>query len=936
MPRYAPLPSVSIDPRSEAQIVQQASQRVYEASNRTLNDFSAGNPLAVLLEGQAFAQGEFLFWANQLPDKILIEWIGPFLGAMRRLGTASVARALISITPTDVPVTIPAGTRVSTDSNLTGGESFSFLIDTDIIIPAGETTTFGSLTSEFVGSAYNVPALSINSPGSINIDGLTIVNPQPAVGGSDVETFDQVKERFFTLIRRRNPVSEQDWQDFFVDFYGVGTVTSVQPNRPSSGSYNYLRDYKNANGQISFFVLGPDGVELTAEQLARGQNVVNFSVPVELTGNLYPMTLSQAQYNLSLEVSATGQYSGNFKEASLNFRNSAYDILTPGNVFPVDSPPTVGDIDAAFYSTIPQASRYTNPNIVASSVYNTPVFLDSSSATYTRIRNFEISENLLSLNDLVETTLPVSTFYPVIEGFTPYSSAKKDQTIYGNLELRQIKLLTPGVFSQGDVVLYDDGTGLNLRVILDNVTIGSSLEIPGLIAQGKISAVKTFTPWVEGNSYQNTSGDLLDPQLVAYDYNADEFIPEGTGPANKRPGSFVWYVAKNFTLGNATNDLTGALASAKLGSAITVETLLPGNSYTAGQWIRTEQVGSGPNQEVDPYYYYVDTTKGAVTKYAYVETPFTYDQGNLTVSEYFNELVLEGILKNVSVLNGDNGLPIYKYKARFPVCQYLEYRANIGAEPSYYMAAKYFTPDSPDISDLISQQLVFPLAPSDYNKTKLEREIINGSVKKPIKMFTFFRGEQTFFREGSDVKAYTATQNVSPLFEFFVYLKNEIFVPTGSVTALDFLTHSQYVPFFNPEYSKYAEDVVLAEDGKNYYRVMTAFTPEATTISWTNTESVNTARQEEYRGNLLRIVRKYDCTEEVQAQLGSDISAIKLGVAQITLIPKNSSNTLNPKQHFTYVWENTDSPSSTPELSWYTGTEYPYSPPNYREGTFSL
>jgi len=72
MARYAPLPSVSIDPRTEAEIVQQASQRVYEASNQTLNDFSAGNPLSALLEGQAFAQGEFLFWANQLPDSILI------------------------------------------------------------------------------------------------------------------------------------------------------------------------------------------------------------------------------------------------------------------------------------------------------------------------------------------------------------------------------------------------------------------------------------------------------------------------------------------------------------------------------------------------------------------------------------------------------------------------------------------------------------------------------------------------------------------------------------------------------------------------------------------------------------------------------------------------------------------------------------------------
>jgi len=50
MARYAPLPSVNIDPRNEAEIVQAAAQRVYEASVQTLNDFSAGSPLMALLE----------------------------------------------------------------------------------------------------------------------------------------------------------------------------------------------------------------------------------------------------------------------------------------------------------------------------------------------------------------------------------------------------------------------------------------------------------------------------------------------------------------------------------------------------------------------------------------------------------------------------------------------------------------------------------------------------------------------------------------------------------------------------------------------------------------------------------------------------------------------------------------------------------------------
>ena len=39
--RYSPLPSVDLDPRNEAALVQAATQRVYEASGQTLNDFSA-------------------------------------------------------------------------------------------------------------------------------------------------------------------------------------------------------------------------------------------------------------------------------------------------------------------------------------------------------------------------------------------------------------------------------------------------------------------------------------------------------------------------------------------------------------------------------------------------------------------------------------------------------------------------------------------------------------------------------------------------------------------------------------------------------------------------------------------------------------------------------------------------------------------------------
>jgi hypothetical protein len=942
MARYAPLPSVSIDPRNEAEIVQAASQRVYQASGQTLNDFSAGNPLAALLEGQAFAQGEFLFWANQLPQSILIEWLGPFLGAMRRLGTPAVARLALTVPPSNTVTTIPAGTAFTTDANLTGGESFTFVTDAEIAIPAGESVAYATVASQYVGAIYNSPANSITGTSATSVDGLVATNPQPATGGSDVETYQEVQERFFTLIRRRNPVSAEDWQNFFIDFYGVGTQTSVQPNRPNQGTYNYVTDYLKPNGQVSFFVLGPDGVELNKSQLERGQNVVNYSVPVENQGHLYPITLSQVQYDLTVEIDANGAFGENLRDSSLNFRDRLFEVLRPGNVFPSTVDPTVSDVDAAFYSTFPASSRFVDPHIKISAAYNTPPLLEPAAATYTNVYTFEPTGSLLTLKDLVETTLPVPTYFPVLADFTPYSISKKDQTIYGNLVLQQIEFLVPGDYLQGQVCYWDPSAGGDgeLHIINENLTIGSQLDVAALITKGKISGIKTYSGWTVGNSYQETTGGgIYDPEIILYDYAADEFVPSPASlvPLSKRPGAFVWVVGQNFTLQPATNDITGAQTAFKLGAPVTPKILEPGISYSVGDWVYTPQIGSGPNPVADPFYNYVDVRLGVVNKYAYVEQAFTYEPNGRTISVYFDDLVEQTIVKEIVVQNADGGLPIYKYKPRFPAGTYLEYRQDSSATSEYYIAAKYFTPTSTNAQDLVNQGLVFPLYIDSvqYSSFVLAINDPNGTVKKPTRMFRFFKGDRTFFRQGSQVISYTATTNVHPLFEFYIYLQNGVFVETARYLPAQF-DSVDYVPYFDPAYVTYSEDTVLAVDGRNIYRVTLAFTPSETVVNWTNTTVVNTARNEEYAGNLLRYVDQYICEEAILSQLGRDISAIKLGIAQITLIPKNKGRFANSQEQVKFVWENTSTLAEVPQLSWSSGTAYPYSPPSYGEGTLKL
>lgn len=942
MPRYSPLPAVSIDPRNEAQIAQEAAQVVYEASNQTLNDFSSGNPLAALIQGQSFAQGEFLFWANQLPQAILIEWLGPFLGAMRRLGTAAVAQLQVTISPSNTDTVIPEGSAFTTNANVTNGESITFVTTEPYTIPAGQFTILVTVASQYVGSQYNCPAGSITTAPAIDIPGLTVINLQPAVGGSDVETYDEVQERFFTLIRRKNPVSQEDWQSFFEDFYGVGTLTSVQPNRPNQGTYNYLTDYLLPNGQVSFFVLGPEGIELTDVELQRGQNAVNYAVPVENQGHLYPFTLSQVQYDITLQVDANSSLDINLRQSSLDFRNRLFAVLTPGVVFPVTTDPTVSDVDAAFYSTFDAQDRFVNPHIQISAAYNTPPFLTPSAATYTQVYTFEPTGDILNVNDLVETTLPIPTYYPVIQDFTPYSNAKKDQTIYGNLTLQQIKRLLPGTYLKGQVVYWDlaDGGDGELHVILENLTLESNqVAVISALIPNKISAAQIQVPWVVGTNYVATTGTLYTPDLVQYDYAANEFIPDSISPVPiiKRPGTFVWVVAQNFTLLPATNTPTGAQAATLLGSPVTPQLLTVGTSYAAGTWVYTPQIGSGPDPVADPYYNYVDITKGVVNKYAYVVKSFVYQPNQQTISEYFNGLVEQTTLKEIVVQNSNTGLPIAKYNPRFPAGTYLEYRESVGAVPEYYIAASYFTPTSINASTMVEQGLIVPLYLNNSQYTQLVAQLAaaNTAIQTPVRMFTFFRGDRTFFRQGSTILSYTATSSVTPLFEFYIYKGNGTFILTEQGQPDEFPI-ANYIPFFNPAYDTYAEDTILSEDGRNLYRVMRAFTPNATVTNWTNTTVVNTTRIEEYEGNLLRYVRKYVCEEDILSQLGRDISAIKLGIAQITMIPKDSGRFTNSQSQSVFVWENTGSAQVAPQLSWYSGTTYPYNPPQYEDGTLNL
>jgi hypothetical protein len=191
-------------------------------------------------------------------------------------------------------------------------------------------------------------------------------------------------------------------------------------------------------------------------------------------------------------------------------------------------------------------------------------------------------------------------------------------------------------------------------------------------------------------------------------------------------------------------------------------------------------------------------------------------------------------------------------------------------------------------------------------------------------MFVFSPGDTTLFREGNFVVSYMATRHFTPIFTPGVYISAGILVKSEGESQAA-------VPFFASTSDRYLEDIVVSEDGRNLYRVTRYFTAISPVVNWDAEEVIDTARIEELSGNLIRIVSRYDCEEQIKAPNGPDTSGIKLGVANITLRPKNALGSAS-----VFIWENTAFFSEVPALSYATGGKEVFKPISYGDGTLAL
>jgi hypothetical protein len=1027
MPQYAPLPNIELDPRNESELVAAAAQRVFEASGSTINDFSAGSPITALLEGQAFAQAEFLQFANQFPESVLVEWIGPFLGAQRRAGAGATVSLEFSIVPRDRDFVIFQGFEVSTDSNLTGGQAITFITTEQVTIPAGESNGTGVAVSLLKGEASNVAPNTITRV-LTSLDGVEgVTNREAAFGGEDPELLDEVKQRFFTLIRRRNPVSAEDWQSFFEDALGTGAAVNVLPRRSEKEVYRYEADYVRSNPSISFFALNPDGTPLTLAQRNGLQNLIKFSLPIEFTGNVYSMEVDDVDIELTVAYDPAKNYATDLRNFSRSIRDSLFGIMTPNAVFPISYAPSVSDVEGALTTSFPavfgSGNQFVDPDIEAIYAYYTP--RNMSSATFTRIvpKPF-VTDYSLNQNDLVvDATGVEQRFYAVANSFNPVTGSKTYHNNLGDLRLVVIQDLTASTYNTGDVISIGIESDATLHVALAPFTYNARKTIPQMIEEGLLSPAKEFTEFLVNNSYSAVDeAGRYNPQLIEFergDTDFETFEPRNPAgvPPSKRAGWPVWVVAKNFTrVTNTTNLSTAQAEGLVYTNAEEVLLLTPGAEYQAGQYVSTPSPEEALLRSILAEVCYTDVIRGASKVYAKVLNSFTFSLGtDQTYKEEIDGLVAQGIIEIIDVVDfvdcaGRSSFKDrpFRYEARFRTGEYLRYRPEGGFDakqleecfresetcpnlssgckrlieqnlplPSYYYVLKDFTPNTQSIDELVAQDLIVEV-PSSYFFTKYavtaqtptefvtpatvtslmvaqglimstdELAIGDTTTLKDVSgrdvqvyfwtgdawavdvggiptyrdIFRFAPGDAASFRSGSVVRQYEATQHVTPILDLETYYDNGVF------RASD---RTENVKYTDPLY--HYEDVIadVTDKQARFYRAIRSFTPPSTVTTWVGPDQPNSERAEEVFGNVLKFVVRAEGQEDIYSRLGPQVSATKLGVANIKL---RSQANKNPENNF--VWESTDAVLTPPQLSFFTGTQFTYQPVNYGKGTLAL
>lgn len=223
-----PLEAPQLDDRDEKQVVEDAIALCIEASKNQLTDFTPGSPTRALVEAMAHVYAKTSYVANQTAGAAAVSWL-QVAGIQRiagRAATTSLEFRLVS--PLSTPFFVPQNFIVRAGR-------IQFRTTAPLTIKAGEVTGQVAAACTQTGSIGNVRSGEIKSPIQPLAFLASVRNPLPVTNGEDGETDAEVIARGFTSLRRRNLVTQDDYEEFARAAMGQDTIARAYGKLDETG-----------------------------------------------------------------------------------------------------------------------------------------------------------------------------------------------------------------------------------------------------------------------------------------------------------------------------------------------------------------------------------------------------------------------------------------------------------------------------------------------------------------------------------------------------------------------------------------------------------------------------------------------------------------------------------------------------------------------------
>lgn len=278
-----------LDNRLTENLVSECCSRVFAASGGILNDFSVGSPVRAIIEGQAYAQSELLFYLNLVPKSIALHWL-QIAGVKRVLATKAVGMVRLRLN------TVLAGRfilPIGTVFKSTGG--FLYKATSALIIEAGKIEGDCTIEATKEGYDYNAPVSSITSLIQPVSNVRQIYNVELIGGGRDAETDASLEARGYTQLHKRGLITAQDFADEVRELLGDASQAWVVRNlKPDLTSYGA--------GYLTVFCCYFDGTEVTITTLKSIEVHLNRKAPIGSYITVAPIL------NLDVEIDIYASY----------------------------------------------------------------------------------------------------------------------------------------------------------------------------------------------------------------------------------------------------------------------------------------------------------------------------------------------------------------------------------------------------------------------------------------------------------------------------------------------------------------------------------------------------------------------------------------------------------------------------------------------------